>query len=80
MIPIIHKGRYLQSFYSAPHKRPPMGLQYAIWAMASNCDDKYKSYHDVFLQRARQYMEADEVKVGLCPLMPAVVSGDVDFQ
>lgn len=62
MIPIIHKGRYLQSFYSAPHKRPPMGLQYAIWAMASNCDDKYKSYHDVFLQRARQYMEADEVK------------------
>lgn len=62
MIPIIHKGRYLQSFYSAPHMRPPMGLQYAIWAMASNCDDKYKSYHDVFLQRARQYMEADEVK------------------
>jgi hypothetical protein len=43
--------------------RPPMGLQYAIWSMAANCHEKYKSYHDVFLQRARQYMEADEVKV-----------------
>ncbi|KAK6208046.1 binuclear zinc transcription factor [Colletotrichum tabaci] len=61
-IPIIHPGRYLQSFYSAPHKRPPMCLQYAVWAMASNGHEKYSQYHDIFYKRARQYADADEMK------------------
>ncbi|EFQ25024.1 hypothetical protein CGRA01v4_06675 [Colletotrichum graminicola] len=61
-IPIIHPGRYLQSFYSAPHKRPPMCLQYAVWTMASNGHEKYAQYHDIFYKRARQYADADEMK------------------
>ncbi|KAK1637326.1 hypothetical protein BDP81DRAFT_222423 [Colletotrichum phormii] len=61
-IPIIHPGRYLQAFYSAPHKRPPMCLQYAVWSMASNGHEKYSQYHDIFYKRARQYADADEMK------------------
>ncbi|KAK1980854.1 hypothetical protein LZ30DRAFT_658598 [Colletotrichum cereale] len=61
-IPIIHPGRYLQSFYSAPHRRPPMCLQYAVWSMASNGHEKYSQYHDIFYKRARQYADADEMK------------------
>lgn len=40
-----------------------MCLQYAIWSMASYFHDHYAKYSDVFYQRARQYAEADEVKV-----------------
>lgn len=61
-IPIIHPGRYLQAFYSAPHKRPPMCLQYAVWSMASNGHEKYSQYHDIFYKRARQYADADEMR------------------
>ncbi|KAI1302554.1 hypothetical protein F5Y03DRAFT_385366 [Xylaria venustula] len=60
--PIIHPSRYLQAFYSAPHMKPPMCLQYAMWALTSNGDPKYHAYHDVFYQRARQYADTDEMK------------------
>ncbi|KAL2752749.1 hypothetical protein ACRALDRAFT_1052542 [Sodiomyces alcalophilus JCM 7366] len=60
--PIVHPGRYFQSFYSVPHMRPPMCLQYAIWALASNGHEKYSRYHDVFYKRARQYADADEMR------------------
>jgi len=63
-IPILNKTRYLRAFYAAPHMRPPMCLQYAIWAMAANGHPTYGIYHDIFYQRARQYLEADEMKVG----------------
>jgi hypothetical protein len=61
---MIHPGNYLRAFHSPPHMRPPMSLQYAIWTMAANGDPKYGSYHDVLYRRARQYLEADELKVG----------------
>ncbi|OLN87976.1 putative transcriptional regulatory protein C1683.13c-like protein 1 [Colletotrichum chlorophyti] len=61
-LPIINPGRYLQSFYSAPHKRPPMCLQYAVWSMASNGHEKYSQHHEIFYKRARQYADADEMK------------------
>lgn len=61
-MPIIHPGSYLKSFYSPPHMKPPMCLQYALWAVASNGHEKYHLYHDVFYQRARRYAEADELK------------------
>ncbi|KAI1180153.1 hypothetical protein F4777DRAFT_363724 [Nemania sp. FL0916] len=70
--PIVHSNRYLQAFYSPPHMKPPMCLQYAIWALASNNDPKYHAYHDeqiflihqnpVFYRRARQYADMDEMK------------------
>ncbi|KAK5663894.1 hypothetical protein OQA88_102 [Cercophora sp. LCS_1] len=62
VVPIIHKARYLRSFYAAPHMRPPMCLQYAIWALGSHGDETYGRYHEVFYARARQYLEADELK------------------
>lgn len=40
-----------------------MSLQYAIWAMAANGHTKYDQYAQVFYKRARQYIEADEMKV-----------------
>ncbi|KAL7626208.1 hypothetical protein AAE478_002978 [Parahypoxylon ruwenzoriense] len=62
LIPIIHPSRYLQAFYSAPHMKPPMCLQYAIWALAASGHPKYGSYHDIFYRRARQYADSDEMK------------------
>ncbi|KAK3682728.1 hypothetical protein B0T22DRAFT_292976 [Podospora appendiculata] len=62
-IHVIHQGNYLRSFYnSAPHMRPPMALQYAIWTTAAHGHDKYGGYHDIFYQRTRQYLQADELK------------------
>lgn len=65
LIPIIHPARYMQAFYSAPHLRPPMALQYAVWTMASLGHDKYATYHDVFHRRCRHYLEEDELRVGI---------------
>lgn len=62
MIPIVHPGRYLQAFYGPPMRKPPMCLQYIIWALASVGHAKYNQYHEVFYRRARQYIEADEMK------------------
>ncbi|KAI1647589.1 uncharacterized protein F4817DRAFT_337154 [Daldinia loculata] len=62
IIPIIHPSRYLQAFYSAPHMKPPMCLQYAVWALAAHGNPKYGAYHDIFYRRARQYAESDELK------------------
>ncbi|KAJ2987118.1 hypothetical protein NUW58_g4682 [Xylaria curta] len=50
--PIVHPGRYLQAFYSSPHMKPPMCLQYAIWALTSNNDAKYHAYHEMMFTRA----------------------------
>ncbi|KAK0622873.1 hypothetical protein B0T14DRAFT_514669 [Immersiella caudata] len=62
-IPLIHRARYTQAFYAtAPHVRPPMALQYAIWAIAANGHEKYSRYYDIFYRRARQYLENDELK------------------
>ncbi|KAI0194187.1 hypothetical protein F4808DRAFT_464600 [Astrocystis sublimbata] len=60
--PVVHPGRYYQAFYSPPHMKPPMCLQYAIWALTSNNDPKYHAYHDIFYRRARQYADIDEMK------------------
>ncbi|KAK8049982.1 hypothetical protein PG994_011712 [Apiospora phragmitis] len=61
-IPILNQERYLQEFYSPPHMKPPMCLQYAIWAIAAIENEKYSASREVFYQRARQYAEADEMK------------------
>ncbi|KAH7160019.1 hypothetical protein B0J13DRAFT_581109 [Dactylonectria estremocensis] len=61
-IPIVHPGRYLQAFYSSPLMKPPVCLQYAIWALAALGHAKYDKYHEVFYERARNYAEKDEMK------------------
>ncbi|KAI5928400.1 fungal-specific transcription factor domain-containing protein [Camillea tinctor] len=62
MIPILHPARYTQAFYSAPHMKPPLCLQYAIWSLAAGLEPKYEAYHPIFYRRARQYAESDELK------------------
>ncbi|KAI0840554.1 hypothetical protein F5Y06DRAFT_243039 [Hypoxylon sp. FL0890] len=62
LIPVIHPSRYLQAFYSAPHMKPPMCLQYAIWSLAAGGHPKYGAYHEIFYRRARQYIDSDEMK------------------
>ncbi|KAI2630880.1 hypothetical protein GGR54DRAFT_648426 [Hypoxylon sp. NC1633] len=63
MIPIIHSPRFLHGFYSAAsHMKPPLCLQYGMWALAANGHPRYGSYHEVFYRRARQYAESDEMK------------------
>ncbi|KAL2127491.1 hypothetical protein VTI74DRAFT_10634 [Chaetomium olivicolor] len=61
-MPIVHPGNYYRAFHSPPHMRPPMSLQYAIWTLAANGHSKYGCYHDALYQRARHYLEADELK------------------
>lgn len=67
--PVVHPGRYLQSFYAGPLMKPPMCLQYAIWALAANGNEKYDQYHEVFYRRARQYGDSDEMKVSRAILL-----------
>nr|CDP31904.1 putative binuclear zinc transcription factor, fungal_trans super family [Podospora anserina S mat+] len=61
-LPIIHKDGYLAAFHRPPHMRPPMCLQYSIWTMAADGHPKYGCYHEALYRRARQYLEADELK------------------
>ncbi|KAH0533383.1 hypothetical protein TsFJ059_001963 [Trichoderma semiorbis] len=61
-MPAIHSGRYHKDFYGAPLRKPPMCLQYAIWAMGALWHPKYDRVADIFYQRARQYAQADEMK------------------
>ncbi|RFU78140.1 binuclear zinc transcription factor [Trichoderma arundinaceum] len=61
-LPIIHSGRYYQSFYGPPTRKPPMCLQYSIWALSASGHAKYDQYAEAFYKRARQYMEADEMR------------------
>lgn len=44
-------------------RKPPMCLQYAMWALAAHGHEKFDTVAEVFYQRARQYAEADELKV-----------------
>ena len=62
-VPVVHAARYYEAFYGGPLRRPPMCLQYAIMALAAVGHPKYDRYADVFYKRARQYIQADEMKV-----------------
>ncbi|KAG5924363.1 hypothetical protein E4U42_004655 [Claviceps africana] len=61
-IPVVHSGRFYQAFYGGPLRKPPMSLQYAMWATAANGHAKYDKYAEIFYKRSRHYIEADEMK------------------
>ncbi|KAI8649073.1 Zn(2)-C6 fungal-type domain-containing protein [Fusarium keratoplasticum] len=61
-MPIVHPRRYTQAINSEPSAKPPMWLQYAIWATAAIGHNKYNKYHESFYRRARQCLEVDEMK------------------
>ncbi|VUC24913.1 unnamed protein product [Clonostachys rosea] len=61
-MPILHPTLYLQALHGPLNKRPPMCLQYIVWATASKGNEKYDFYADAFYKRARQYANADEMQ------------------
>lgn len=60
--PMIHRPRYLAAMHLAPHARPPICLRYAMWANAAAVTDKYDGLHGHFYQRARKYIQQDEMR------------------
>lgn len=62
-MPMIHKLRYYASLDRAPHMRPPVSLQYAIWTTAASLSEKYSSFEPIFYERARRYLQDAEMKV-----------------
>ncbi|KAL4933914.1 putative C6 transcription factor Prf [Aspergillus undulatus] len=61
-IPIIHRPRYMAAMGFAPNSRPPACLQYIVWAHAAAVSEKYANLHALFYQRARKYIELDQMK------------------
>lgn len=55
-----------------PEARPPVCLRYAMWATAASFSQSYRSVEDLLYKRARQYIEATEMKVsaGSSVLLP----------
>ncbi|KAF2211596.1 hypothetical protein CERZMDRAFT_106468 [Cercospora zeae-maydis SCOH1-5] len=61
-LPMIHRPRYYAAMNLAPHMRPPICLRYAMWASAAAVTDKYEALQEHFYQRARRYIQQDEMK------------------
>ncbi|PGH18548.1 hypothetical protein AJ79_00327 [Helicocarpus griseus UAMH5409] len=61
-VPILHRPRYYAAMDLAPSMRPPVCLRYIMWCLASSITDKYQSLHPHFYQRARKYVELDQMK------------------
>ncbi|KAK5114933.1 hypothetical protein LTR62_002092 [Meristemomyces frigidus] len=61
-VPIVHRPRYYAAMNLAPHMRPPVCLRYAMWANAASVTDKYEGLQEHFYQRARKYIQQDEMK------------------
>ncbi|KAA6406978.1 MAG: Fungal specific transcription factor [Lasallia pustulata] len=61
-VPVMHKYRYLAAMNLSPSMRPPVCLRYAMWCLAAGATDRYSDLHTHFYQRARKYVEIDEMR------------------
>ncbi|KAL9055208.1 MAG: hypothetical protein Q9162_003701 [Coniocarpon cinnabarinum] len=61
-LPMVHRARFFSGMNLAPHMRPPVCLRYAMWALAASTSDKFDSLQAIFYQRARKYLEIDEMR------------------
>ena len=61
-VPMIHRRRFLAAMSLAPNMRPPVCLRYIMWCLAASVSDKYMNLQEHFYQRARKYIENDEMK------------------
>jgi hypothetical protein len=61
-LPMIHRPRYYAAMHLSPHMRPPIALRYAMWCNAAAVTDKYESLQEPFYQRARKYLQQDEMR------------------
>ena len=62
---MVHRERYIASLAKPAHMQPPMCLQYAILAAGASASPSHRQLAEVFHVRARQYIQADEMRV--CP-------------
>ncbi|KAI9840058.1 MAG: hypothetical protein M1819_000251 [Sarea resinae] len=61
-MPMIHRPRYLAALNLSPQYRPPVCLRYAMWCLAASVSEQYIGLQEHFYQRARKYIELDELK------------------
>ena len=61
-MPLVHRPRYLHALNLSPQMRPPIALRYMIWCLAASTTDKYGSMHHIFYERARKYLQNDEMR------------------
>ncbi|KAF2717588.1 hypothetical protein K431DRAFT_315679 [Polychaeton citri CBS 116435] len=59
---MIHRSRYHAAMNLSPHMRPPVCLRYAMWANAAAVTDRYEALQEHFYERARRYIQQDEMK------------------
>ncbi|KAF4998665.1 hypothetical protein FGRMN_2991 [Fusarium graminum] len=62
---MIHGERYIASLYRPAHMQPPMCLQYSILAAGASASPVHRHMAEAFYVRARQYIQADEMKISL---------------
>ncbi|KAI9656871.1 MAG: hypothetical protein M1821_003510 [Bathelium mastoideum] len=60
--PLIHRPRYLAALNLSPQMRPPISLRYMIWCLAATITDKYEGMATIFYERARKYLQSDEMR------------------
>ncbi|KAI9849484.1 MAG: hypothetical protein M1837_004104 [Sclerophora amabilis] len=61
-VPMIHPERFRAALKLPPQAQPPICLRYAMWCFAASVTDNYLEVQDHFYQRARKYIELDEMK------------------
>lgn len=59
----MHKYRYYASLDRSPNMRPPVCLRYAMWTLAASITPKYQCFESIMYERARRYIQQDEMKV-----------------
>ncbi|KAF4987102.1 hypothetical protein FDECE_15585 [Fusarium decemcellulare] len=60
--PMIHEANYIASLYKPAHMQPPMCLQYAVLAAGASASSTFTHLAEAFYERARQYLQANEMK------------------
>lgn len=61
-VPMIHRPRFMSSLNLPANQRPPVCLRFGMWAHACQMIPRYKSSAEQFYQKARKYIEQDEMK------------------
>ena len=78
---MLHPCRYIASLYLPSHMQPPMCLQYIVMALGAMLSPQHAELAQPFYQRARHYVEVDEMTVSsVCqkaahPSNPPAVAG-----
>jgi hypothetical protein len=75
---MIHKQRYFASLKGPESERAPLCLQYSIWAAAASISEKYSQCEALLYERARKYVDADEMKVGFDFVLVSSTQADMD--